>query len=134
MMDQRILVTPLPNFEKEVLKLHQPIILINQEFNEKRMLYGKVESIGPGKFNPRTGTRTPVQTPLGAYIMYEYYSGHDLEIEGVIFRSMRDEEVLGIIEPEEDTINGSTPNTGSVPQTVETIVPEASSGDDGKDE
>ena len=58
---------------------------------------GTVIAVGPGKYAANSGVLIPMSSQVGDKILYSKYSGGEVEVDGVKYLLMRDEEVLAII-------------------------------------
>jgi len=86
--------------------------LIIPDFAQKKQEQGKVISVGEGKYveEKTTGTQSRkstkkaekkfVKTTLkpGDHVLYEKWSSKEIEIDGVDYILVREEDVLGLIE------------------------------------
>ena len=60
---------------------------------------GEVIAVGKGKSNDE-GKVFPLDVKAGDHILFGKYSGNEIKIDGEEFLIMREEEVLGILNPE----------------------------------
>jgi chaperonin GroES len=58
---------------------------------------GKVVAVGPGKMNDN-GKRSEMSVKKGDEVIYAKYLGNDVEIEGVKYVILHENDILGIIE------------------------------------
>lgn len=58
---------------------------------------GKVVAVGPGKMND-DGKRSQVSVKKGDEVIYAKYLGNDVEIDGVKYVIVRENDILGVIE------------------------------------
>jgi chaperonin GroES len=63
-----------------------------------KALRGEVIAVGPGRRDQKTGHRIPPEVHKGDVVCYGLYSGSDMMIEGVEHLTMREDEILGVIE------------------------------------
>jgi len=66
---------------------------------------GEVVAVGKGK-RTDDGQLIPLDVKAGDRILFGKYSGSDIKSEGQEFLIMREDEVLGIIEPAESVSSG----------------------------
>lgn len=62
---------------------------------QKPLNEGIVVAVGPGLRNHATGLREPLDFKVGDHICFLEYAGFGVEIDGVEYLSMRDEEIHG---------------------------------------
>jgi chaperonin GroES len=58
---------------------------------------GKVVAVGPGKMND-DGKRSEMSVKKGDEVIYAKYLGNDVEIEGVKYVILHENDILGVIE------------------------------------
>jgi chaperonin GroES len=58
---------------------------------------GKVVAVGKGKVND-TGKLTPLEVKAGDRILFGKYAGSEIKLHGEEHLSMREEDILGVIE------------------------------------
>ncbi len=58
---------------------------------------GKIVSVGPGKMNDN-GKRNPMSVKKGEDVIYAKYLGNDVEIDGVKYVILHENDILGVIE------------------------------------
>jgi chaperonin GroES len=87
-LDDRVVVQPLEAEEKTAGG-----ILLPDTAREKPQR-GKVLAVGPGKLND-DGKRTEVSVAVGDEVIYGRYSGHEIEVNGVDVKIMRETDILG---------------------------------------
>lgn len=67
---------------------------------------GRVLVIGPGKriegigneYSSEANDREPMDVEEGDTVLFGYYSGSDVEIDGVKYKMLREDDILGIVE------------------------------------
>ncbi len=59
---------------------------------------GVVVEVGNGKIND-DGSRRPMRFVVGQRVIYGKFAGDEVEMDGVVYRIIRDVEVLASIEP-----------------------------------
>lgn len=91
-LGDRVLVEPVE--EKEVKKGG---IIIPDTAKEKPM-EARVEAIGPGR-RTDDGKLQKMEVKVGDRVLIGKYSGTDVKIEGDEYVIMREDDVLGVIEP-----------------------------------
>lgn len=62
---------------------------------QKPLNEGIVIAVGPGARNRVTGQLDPIDLNPGDHVCFVDYAGFDIEVDGVKYKSMRDEEVHG---------------------------------------
>lgn len=63
---------------------------------------GEVLAVGPGRIEPGVGTVLP-SVKVGDEVLFGRYAGVEVTLDGEEVRIMREEDVLGILMPEEKT-------------------------------
>lgn len=69
--------------------------IILPKSQQKQLNEGIVIAVGPGVRNRVTGRIDPVHLEPGDHIHFVDYAGFDIEVDGVKYVSMRDEEIHG---------------------------------------
>jgi chaperonin GroES len=60
---------------------------------------GKVLAVGPGRVQPKDGTRVPLQVKVGDTVLFTNWAGDEFkQLEGADVLLMREEDVLGVLE------------------------------------
>jgi len=90
-LDDRVLVKPMESEEKT-----EGGIVLPDTAKEKPMK-GTVQAVGGGKLL-KSGTRSPLSVKVGDRVIYGKYSGHDIKIDGVELKIMKEDDVLAKIE------------------------------------
>jgi chaperonin GroES len=86
-LEDRVVVQPLEADERTAGG-----ILLPDTAKEKPQR-GKVLAVGQGKVNDE-GKRIPVSLAVGDEVVYGRYSGHDIKIEGMDLKIMRETDIL----------------------------------------
>ncbi len=89
-LDDRVVVQPLEAEEKTAGG-----ILLPDTAKEKPQR-GKVVAVGLGKLTD-DGKRVPVSLAVGDEVVYGRYSGHEIEVNGVDVKIMRETDILAKI-------------------------------------
>ena len=71
--------------------------IVLPEAAKEKPLMGKVVAVGDGKLLD-SGKRGTMSVKKGDVVLYGKYGGSEVEIEGVEYKILREDEVLGIIE------------------------------------
>jgi chaperonin GroES len=71
--------------------------IVLPESAKEKPLMGKVVSVGNGKLLD-SGKRGQMSVKKGDVVLYGKYGGSEVEIDGVEYKILREDEVLGIIE------------------------------------
>jgi chaperonin GroES len=71
--------------------------IVLPETAKEKPLMGKVVAIGDGKLLD-SGKRGKMSVKKGDVVLYGKYGGSEVEIDGVEYKILREDEVLGIIE------------------------------------
>jgi chaperonin GroES len=71
--------------------------IVLPESAKEKPLMGKVVAVGNGKLLD-SGKRGQMSIKKGDVVLYGKYGGSEIEIEGVEYKILREDEVLGIIE------------------------------------
>jgi chaperonin GroES len=71
--------------------------IVLPEAAKEKPLMGKVVSVGNGKLLD-SGKRGQMSVKKGDVVLYGKYGGSEIEIDGVEYKILREDEVLGIIE------------------------------------
>lgn len=90
-LDDRIVVQPKAAEEKTAGGIVLP------EAAKEKPLMGTVVAVGEGKLLD-SGNRGEMSVKKKDVVLYGKYSGSDVEIDGVEYKILREDEVLGIIE------------------------------------
>ena len=90
-LDDRVLVKPMESEEKT-----EGGIVLPDTAKEKPMKR-TVQAVGGGKLL-KSGTRSPLSVKVGDRVIYGKYSGHDIKIDGVELKIMKEDDVLAKIE------------------------------------
>lgn len=64
---------------------------------EQQPIQGTVVAVGTGKFHSFLGKRVPPPIAVGQRVMFEKFVGNLLEINGVRFKLIREDDVLAVI-------------------------------------
>ena len=71
--------------------------IVLPEAAKEKPLMGKVVAVGDGKLLD-SGKRGKMSVKKGDVVLYGKYGGSDVEMDGVEYKILREDEVLGIIE------------------------------------
>ena len=71
--------------------------IVLPEAAKEKPLMGKVVAVGDGKLLD-SGNRGEMSVKKNDVVLYGKYGGSDIEIDGVEYKILREDEVLGIIE------------------------------------
>jgi chaperonin GroES len=71
--------------------------IVLPEAAKEKPLMGKVVAVGDGKLLD-SGKRGTMSVKKGDVVLYGKYGGSDIEMDGVEYKILREDEVLGIIE------------------------------------
>lgn len=55
---------------------------------------GKVIAVGPGKYNDKTGERTPVSVGVGDEVLFANYAGSEVTIGGIDYKIIAESGLL----------------------------------------
>jgi chaperonin GroES len=91
-LHDRILVSRIEEGEQKVGG-----IIIPDSAKEKPQ-QGKVVAVGNGKVKD-DGTRIALDVKAGDHILFGKYSGQEIKLDGEEYLIMREEEILGVINP-----------------------------------
>jgi chaperonin GroES len=89
-LEDRIVVKPHKAEEKTAGGIVLP------EAAKEKPLMGKVVAVGDGKLLD-SGKRGTMSVKKGDVVLYGKYGGSDIEMDGVEYKILREDEVLGII-------------------------------------
>jgi chaperonin GroES len=89
-LNDRVLIRRVPEKEMTAGGLHIP-----QTAKEKPQR-GRVEAVGQGRFE--NGERQALDVKAGDEVLFGKFSGTEIELEGVEFVILKEEELLGVIE------------------------------------
>ena len=89
-----------PRGDRVIVKSLPPVApapgeVVLPESQKKPLLEGIVVAVGPGLRNRVTGMRDPVDLKPGDHVCYVDFAGFDIEVDGEMYKSMRDEEIHG---------------------------------------
>lgn len=59
---------------------------------------GEVVAVGKGKLNEKTGSVTAPDVKVGDRILFGKYSGNDIKLDGIEYITMREDDVLGVLD------------------------------------
>lgn len=59
---------------------------------------GEVVAVGPGRWDEDGEKRLPMQLKKGDRVLFENWGGKDYKSEGVEYKILREDEVLGIVQ------------------------------------
>ena len=90
-LDDRVVVKPQEAEEKTAGGIVLP------DTAKEKPLMGKVIAIGDGKLADN-GQRTKMSVKKNDVVLYGKYGGSDVELDGVEYKILRENEILGIIE------------------------------------
>jgi chaperonin GroES len=90
-LEDRILVKPIDPETKTASGIFLP------ETAKEKPMQGKVVAVGPGKLLDN-GTRLNPSVRKGDTVVYGKYAGTEIEIKNVPHLSIRESELLGVIE------------------------------------
>jgi len=85
----RVVVKRLPRPEPA------PGELISPKSQQKELNEGIVIAVGPGLRNRVTGEIDAIELEPGDHVLFVDFAGFDIEVDGVDYLSMRDEEIHG---------------------------------------
>lgn len=71
--------------------------IILPDIAKKRTKQGRVLAVGPGKLDPKTGDRTPLEVKEGDRVLFSAYAGEEVEHEGKTFLFLKEAEVMGTL-------------------------------------
>mmetsp|Transcript_17424 Transcript_17424/g.21285 ORF Transcript_17424/g.21285 Transcript_17424/m.21285 type:complete len:238 (+) Transcript_17424:96-809(+) len=89
---------------------------------------GKVISVGPGKAHPDSGKLFPMPVETGDNVIYGAYDGTEVQIDGVAFSLIRDDDILVKFKGGEVTVDSVETVNDGILVFVETKEEETSSG------
>ena len=90
-LDDRVLVKPLESEEKT-----EGGIVLPDTAKEKPQK-GTVEAHGPGKLL-KDGARAKLTVKVGDQVIFGKYSGHEVKIDGVEYKIMKEDDILALID------------------------------------
>ena len=90
-INDRVLVKPMESEEKT-----QGGIVLPDTAKEKPQK-GVVEATGPGRLL-RDGKRVSLSVSVGDKVIFGKYAGHDVKIDGVEYKIMKEDDILARIE------------------------------------
>ena len=90
-LDDRVVVKPLESEEKT-----EGGILIPDTVKEKSQK-GTIEAAGPGRLLDN-GDRAPLAVQVSDVVLFGKYAGHDVKIDGVEYKIMKEADILAKIE------------------------------------
>ncbi len=91
-LNDRILVKRLAEEEKTAGG-----IIIPDSAKEKPV-EGEIVAVGPGKLNDN-GERTAIDLKVGNKVLFSKYGGTDIKLDGEDYLIMREDDILGVLEP-----------------------------------
>jgi chaperonin GroES len=59
---------------------------------------GEVVAVGPGRLDPNTGKRVAIEVKKGDRVLFENWGGKDYKVDGVEYKILREDEIIGVIE------------------------------------
>lgn len=87
-LGDRIVVRPLEAEETT------PGGIVIPDAAREKSLRGKVVAVGPGPRNKK-GERRPIDLKKGAEVLYDRYAGTKIELDGVEYLILHEDEILG---------------------------------------
>ncbi len=90
-LDDRVLVQPMESEE-----VTEGGIVLPDTAKEKS-IKGTIKAVGPGKLL-KDGRRAEMPLQMGDRVLYGKYAGHDVKIDGVEYKIMKEDDVLAKIE------------------------------------
>jgi len=90
-LDDRVVVKPQKAEEKTAGGIVLP------DTAKEKPLMGKVVSVGPGKLLDN-GRRVEVAVKKNDMVLFGKYGGNDIKIDGVEYKILRENDILGIVE------------------------------------
>ena len=90
-LDDRVVVKPEEAEEKTAGGIVLP------DTAKEKPLMGKVISVGPGKLLDN-GNRVEVAVKKNDTVLFGKYGGNDIKIDGVEYKILRENDILGIVE------------------------------------
>ncbi len=70
--------------------------IVIPEVAKEKPQEGEVVAVGPGK--PEQGVMVPVGVKVGDHVLFGKYSGSDINIDGVAYLILREEELFAVLE------------------------------------
>lgn len=67
------------------------------ESAQEKPARGRVTAVGPGAMKP-DGERIPMEIEVGDEVLIGKYAGNQIELEGIEYVILRENEILGIVE------------------------------------
>lgn len=58
---------------------------------------GEVVAVGPGRLDTNSGKRVAVELKVGDRVLFENWGGKDYKADGVEYKILREDEVLGVV-------------------------------------
>jgi chaperonin GroES len=90
-MDDRVVVKPLESEERT------PGGIVLPDTAKEKPQKGTIEAVGPGKLL-KDGRRVDTVLKIGDVVLFGKYSGHEVKIDGVEYKIMKEDDVLARIE------------------------------------
>lgn len=59
---------------------------------------GEVVAVGPGRFDEDGEKRIPLDLKKGDRVLFENWGGKDYKAEGIEYKILREDEIIGVIE------------------------------------
>ena len=89
-LGDRVLIEPLP--AQEVTK--SGIVL--PESAKEKPAEGKIVALGTGKTD-KEGKKIAFEVKIGDKVLYAKYAGDEIKIDGVEYKILKEEEILGVL-------------------------------------
>ncbi len=90
-LSDRVVVTATTTEQKS-----QSGIVIPDTAKEKPQ-EGEVVAVGSGRMHEETGKRLPMDVKVGDKVLFTKYGGDDFKIDGVEYKVLRQDEILGTV-------------------------------------
>ncbi|MCU0723325.1 MAG: co-chaperone GroES [Planctomycetes bacterium] len=90
-LDDRVLVKPMESEERTEGGIVLP------DTAKEKPVKGTIEAVGGGKLL-KSGSRQALSVKVGDRVIYGKYAGHDIKIDGVEYKIMKEDDVLARIE------------------------------------
>lgn len=91
-LGDRVVVKPLT--QEEVTKSG---ILLPDTVEKEKKEEGEVVAVGPGRINDQ-GQRNAPEVKVGDRVLFGKYAGEDVEVDGIEYKVLKEEDVLAVVE------------------------------------
>lgn len=83
------------------------IIIPHEVINNKRTQTGTIVGVGPGRFDPTTGNRIPMQSEVGQRIVFALMIGYPVDVGDDRYYIIKDYDAMSVIKEDVEWQEGA---------------------------